>query len=119
MKFLAISLATLSVASAAAVNGKVSYDGWKVFRVTVGDDSAKLSSVMNKLQLSTWKGKVASSSVVDIPVPPLQVLEFESSIKDFSSLVMHEDLGASIAQEEVFETYACIYPRPTAISAIY
>lgn len=110
MKFLAPLLATLGLASAAAVNSKVTYDGWKVYRVTVGDDSSKLSSVMSKLQLSTWKGKVGHSSVVDIPVPPLQTLEFESGINGYSSLVMHEDLGASIAQEEVFETYACIYP---------
>jgi carboxypeptidase A4 len=98
MKFLAPFLATLAVASAAAVNNKVTYDGWKVYRVTVGSDSAKLSSVMNKLQLSTWKGKVG--------------------IQGYNSLVMHKDLGASIAQEEIFETYACIYPRPTAISAM-
>jgi carboxypeptidase A4 len=97
MKFLAPFLATLAVASAAAVNNKVTYDGWKVYRVTVGSDSAKLSSVM---------------------VPPLQVLEFESGIQGYNSLVMHKDLGASIAQEEIFETYACIYPRPTAISAM-
>ncbi|KAF2438513.1 carboxypeptidase A1 precursor [Karstenula rhodostoma CBS 690.94] len=106
MKFLAPLLATFGLASAAAVNSKVSYDGWKVYRVTVGDDSSKLSSVMNKLQLSTWKGKVGHSSVVDIPVPPLQTLQFESGIQGYSSLVMHEDLGASIAQEEIFETYA-------------
>jgi carboxypeptidase A4 len=110
MKFLAPFLTTLALASAAAVNNKVSYDGWKVYRVTVGSDSTKLSSVMNKLQLSTWKGKVGTSTVVDIPVPPLQVLEFESGIQGYNSLVMHEDLGVSIAQEEIFETYACIYP---------
>ncbi|KAJ4290567.1 hypothetical protein N0V90_010784 [Kalmusia sp. IMI 367209] len=106
MKFFAISLATLGLASAAAVDSKVSYDGWKVFRVTVGENSAKLSSVMEKLQLSTWKGKVATSKVVDVVVPPAHVLEFQASTQGYNTLVMHEDLGASIAQEEVFETYA-------------
>lgn len=120
MKFFAISSAILGLASAAAVQSKVSYDGWKVYRVTVGDDSAKLESVISKLQLSPWKGKnVAASSVVDVPVPPAQILEFESGIQGYSNLVMHEDLGASIAGEEVFETYACNYPQPTAISAMH
>jgi hypothetical protein len=119
MKFLAISLATLGLASAAAVDSNVSYDGWKVYRVTVGDNKAKLSSVMNKLQLSTWKGKVATSTVVDVPVPPAHTLEFEAAIQGYSSLLMHEDLGASIAGEEVFETYACIYPRLATLSAFH
>ena len=110
MKFFAITLATLGLASAAAVNNKITYDGWKVYRVTVGDNKAKLSSVMDKLQLNTWKGKVASSSVVDVPVPPAHVLEFEAATQGLNTLVMHEDLGASIAGEEVFETYACNYP---------
>ena len=118
MKFLALSLATLGLASAAAVDSKVSYDGWKVYRITVGENKAKLSSVLEKFQLNTWKGKVATSTVVDVPVPPAHVLEFEAATQGYNSLVMHQDLGASIAGEEVFETYACIYPRPTAISAM-
>jgi len=114
MRFFALSLASLGLASAAAVqnkatvNTKVSYDGWKVFRVTVGQDKATLSSVMDKLQLQTWKGKVATSDVVDVAVPPVHVSEFEAATERFKTTVMHEDLGASIAQEEVFEAYACM-----------
>lgn len=110
MKFLAISLAALGLASAAAVNNKVSYDGYKVFRVTVGDSAAKLSAVMDKLQLSTWKGKVGVSKVVDVVVPPAHVLEFQAATQGINTLVMHEDVGASIAQDEILETYACMYP---------
>ncbi|KAF1973766.1 hypothetical protein BU23DRAFT_505937 [Bimuria novae-zelandiae CBS 107.79] len=119
MKFLALSLAGLSLASAAAVNGKVSYDGWKVYRVTVGDNKAKLSSVMDKLQLSTWKGKVATSTVVDVPVPPTHVLEFEAATQGYNTLVMHDDLGASIAGEEAFETYASDFTTAVAPNATW
>ena len=118
MKFLALSLATLGLVSAAAVDSKVSYDGWKVYRVTVGENKAQLSSVIDKLQLSPWKGKAATSNVVDVPVPPAHVKEFEAATQGYKTFVMHKDLGASIAGEEVFETYACIYPRTDISSAM-
>ncbi|CAI6340827.1 unnamed protein product [Periconia digitata] len=106
MKFLAVSLATIGLASAAAVESKVDYSGWKVFRVNVGEDSTKLASIVDTLQLETWKGKVATSKVVDLVVPPTQIEEFEASAKDINKEVMHEDLGASIESEEIIETYA-------------
>jgi carboxypeptidase A4 len=109
MKFLVASLATLGLVSAAAVQSKVDYTGWKVFRVNVGEDSAKLGAVVDSLQLQTWKGKVATSKVVDLVVPPAQVEKFKASTGSMNIEVMHEDLGASIAAEEVFETYACTY----------
>ena len=106
MKFLAASLATIGLASAAAVESKVDYSGWKVFRVNVGEHAAKLGSIVDSLQLETWKGKVSTSKVVDLVVPPTQIQEFEAAAKDINTEVMHEDLGASIADEEVFEVYA-------------
>lgn len=113
MKFLAVSLATIGLAAAAAVESKVDYAGWKVFRVNVGADSAKLASIVDTLRLETWKGKVGTSKVVDLMVPPTQIEAFEVSAKDLTKEVMHEDLGASITNEEVFETYASMYPPTT------
>jgi len=117
MKFLGLTLASLGLASAASIATKVSYDGWQVYRVTVGDNKAKLKSVVNRLQLETWKGKIDSSAVVDVVVPPSQVDAFAAS--GLNSKLLHDDLGLSIADETSFGVYAAgiapwhtfIYPR--------
>lgn len=116
MRLFAVTLASLGLASAAAVNSKVNYDGFKVYRVTVGEDRAKLSSVVDSLKLATWKGKVATSKVVDVVVPPSQISEFEASTEGLSTKVMHNDLGTSIQGEETFEVYGGVsgkyHPSP-------
>jgi carboxypeptidase A4 len=43
MKFLAATLASLGLASTASVAKKVSYDDWKVYRVNVGSNAAKIT----------------------------------------------------------------------------
>jgi hypothetical protein len=43
IKFLAATLASLGLASAASVAKKVSYDDWKVYRVNVGSNAAKIT----------------------------------------------------------------------------
>lgn len=111
MKLFAVALASLGLVSAATVPKKVSYANWKVYRVNVGEDNAKLSSVVDSLKLQTWKGKVATSKVVDVMVPPSQISEFEASTEGLSTEVMHEDLGLSISDEETFQVYAGIYPH--------
>ncbi|CAE7015158.1 hypothetical protein CFE70_002626 [Pyrenophora teres f. teres 0-1] len=106
MKFLGVTLASLGLVSAATVAKKVSYDDWKVYRVNVGPDAAKLENVMSKLQLELWKGKPATSDVVDLMVPPTAIQDFEASTADFETKVMHTNLGLSIANETTFSTYA-------------
>lgn len=88
------------------VSKKVSYDDWKVYRVNVGSNTEKFKSVVNKLQLETWKGKPATSQVVDVMVPPTQIKDFEASTADIDTAVMHENLGLSMADEDVFNVYA-------------
>lgn len=109
MKFLGVTLASLGLVSAATVAKKVSYDDWKVYRVNVGSNSAKLENVMSKLQLELWKGKPATSDVVDLMVPPTAVQDFEASTTDFETKIMHDNLGLSIANETTFSTYAGTY----------
>ncbi|KAF2850345.1 hypothetical protein T440DRAFT_397318 [Plenodomus tracheiphilus IPT5] len=99
MKFLGLAFASLGLASAATVAKKVSYDDWKVYRVNVGSNTAKFNDVVSKLKLETWKGKPASSDVVDVVVPPTQISAFEASTADIETRVMHENLGLSIADE--------------------
>jgi carboxypeptidase A4 len=68
---------------------------------------------MNKLQLELWKGKPASSNVVDVMVPPTAVKDFEASTKDMETAVMHDNLGLSIADEQTFSVYAGTFtPHP-------
>lgn len=108
MKLLSITLASLGVASAASVSNKqfFSYDDWKVFRVNGPSNTAKFQEVVKKLQLDVWKGKPSSGDVVDVSVAPEQLSAFEEATKGFETKLMHENLGASIADENTFSVYA-------------
>ncbi|KAL6711605.1 hypothetical protein ACN47E_004539 [Coniothyrium glycines] len=106
MKFLGVTLASLGLVSAATVTKKVSYDDWKVYRVNVGSNVEKVKNVVSKLKLETWKGKPVANQAVDVVVPPTQISEFEASTADIDTAVMHENLGLSIADEDVFSVYA-------------
>jgi carboxypeptidase A4 len=106
MKFLAATLASLGLASAASVAKKVSYDDWKVYRVYVGSNAARISDVMSKLKLELWKVKPASSDVIDVMVPPSAIDDFEASTADVETSVMHDNLGLSITYENSFSVYA-------------
>lgn len=110
MKSLAVLSTTIAAASAAAVAGassqRVSYDGTKVFRVSVGDEVDRVNGVINKLQLNTWKGVPRAGALADIVVPPEQVDEFNAEISGLNVTTMHEDLGLSIADESSFSVYA-------------
>jgi len=111
MKFLGITLASLGLVSAASVSNKqkVSYDDWKVFRVNGPSNTAKFQEVVKKLQLDVWKGKPSSGDVVDVSVAPEQLSAFEEATKDFETKIMHENLGASISDENTFSVYAGEY----------
>ncbi|KAK3368684.1 hypothetical protein B0H63DRAFT_79957 [Podospora didyma] len=85
---------------------KKSYDGYKVFRVTVGHEINKVNGIVSKLDLTTWKGAPRAGAYADIVVPPAQLDAFNTEIAGLETLTMHEDLGASIAEESSFSTYA-------------
>ncbi|KAK2024406.1 zinc carboxypeptidase [Colletotrichum zoysiae] len=110
MKSLATLSALVATASAASVAFEspepVSYDGTKVFRVSVGDEVDRVNDIVNKLQLSTWKGAPRAGAFADIVVPAADVGTFEAEIAGLNVTTMHEDLGASIASESTFSTYA-------------
>jgi|SRR5690242_14615159 len=108
MKFLGVTLASLGLVSAASVSNKqkISYDDWKVFRVNGPSNNAKFQEVVNKLQLDVWKGKPSSGDVVDVSVAPEQLSAFETATKEIETKLMHDNLGASIANETTFSVYA-------------
>jgi len=95
----------LGLASAVSVQGKASYDGWKVYRINVNGKNSELSKAVNKIGLHTWKGKPEASSVVDVVVAPSQFDAFEKVAGQFTVELMHDDLGQSIAAEADFPVY--------------
>lgn len=82
---------------------KVSYDGAKAIRIEVGEDVTSVLSIITELKLETWKGMADGVPVagghVDLVVPANKVAKFNKLAEKIKTEVMHEDLGASIAQE--------------------
>lgn len=107
MKTIAFIAALLAAGSASSVPRPrvVSYDGFKVFRVGVGKDTAEIDGIVSKLGLDTWEYPRQPGSFADILVGPKQVKAFEKETAKFHVETMHEDLGASIADETSFQTY--------------
>ncbi|KAF2650456.1 hypothetical protein K491DRAFT_608767 [Lophiostoma macrostomum CBS 122681] len=105
MRFFALHLASLGLASAAAVNTKVTYDGWKVYRVNVADN-AKFSTLVSDLGLATWKGRPETSDVVDVMVSPSQLEAWGQAAEGLETQVMHDNLGEAVAAEADFPVYA-------------
>jgi len=108
MKLLGVTLASLGLVSAASVSNQqaVSYDQFKVFRINGPSNTDKFQEVVKKLQLDVWKGKPSSGDVVDVSVAPEQLSAFQDATKGLDTKIMHENLGASIADENTFSVYA-------------
>lgn len=102
----------LSILSACSVvDAKVSYDGSKAMRISVGSDVSAVKSLIDTLALPTWKGVVNGvpqpNGFVDLVVPYEKISAFDKMTSGMKTEVMHEDLGASIADESsVMSIYA-------------
>ncbi len=105
MKAFALNSLLLGLASSAAVTRKADYDGYQVIRLQVGDNLAKVQSLIKTLSLSTWNGKAKANSEVDIVVPAAVTEQFEADIAGLNSQIMHANLGESIAQEANYPVY--------------
>ena len=106
MKVFAAVAAFVAAASAAAVPATpVSYDGYKVFRVPVGKSAAPIDAIIKKLELETWEYTRQPGSFADLVVSPDKLKLFERQAANLGAVVMHEDLGASIAEESAFTTF--------------
>jgi len=103
---LLLSSVVFALVSAVSVPGKVSYSGYKVFRVAYGTESSKIDSLVSSLSLETWKSSAKATGHVDVVVPPSALQDFELGTTDMETSVMHNDLGSSIAEEESFQAYA-------------
>jgi hypothetical protein len=112
---LLVSSGLLALASAASIQApapRKSYSGYKVFRVDVGSNADRLNAVVDKLGLSTWKGRPRPNTQADIVVPPNVLEAFEAEVAGLNKVTMHEDLGLSIEDETTFGVYAGMPPFP-------
>lgn len=96
---LLLSSLIFTVVSSLIVPRKVNYDGYKVVRLSTGSSLPKVKSLIKDLSLSTWNGGPKANAEVDIVVPSDKVAEFDASTADLAKTVMHENLGAAIAEE--------------------
>lgn len=106
MRLFLASQLLIALAAAGIVPRKASYDGAKVFRMPVGHEAEKMKTLINDLHLSTWNGDAKDDAIIDLFVPAEKVLDFEEATLDLDTEVMHEDLGASIAEESKFGSFS-------------
>lgn len=105
-------LSTLALLAATGARGAVveprtvSYNGYKVFRLAVGDQVDRVNALVSDLSLATWKGAPRSNAMADIVVAPGQLDQFRARTAGLDMITMHEDLGAAIAEESSFGLYA-------------
>ncbi|KAK5084584.1 hypothetical protein LTR05_005662 [Lithohypha guttulata] len=98
MKFLSVASSIVALVSAAALSPreeKVSYDGFKVYRITTGENLASVQDKLVDIEMKPWN--MDFSKHIDVAISPDQIEKFESLNLD--TIVMHEDLGADIAAE--------------------
>lgn len=103
MKHLTLILSALSLAIASPYiqPRQVSYDGYRVFRVPVGLDASKVTEIVDKLELDTWKAPNKAGAFADVVVAPEKLQAFNDEVAGIEGIeVMHEDLGASILAEQ-------------------
>lgn len=105
-------LSAASLAAAVALpepelsSGKVSYDGYKMFHVEVGDleGYSALESLLAGLpDAIPIEACTSHSDHLDVAVPAHSLNAFDAL--NLTSTVIHEDLGAAIAAEGALEPY--------------
>ncbi|KAI0405637.1 hypothetical protein F4802DRAFT_596906 [Xylaria palmicola] len=101
MRFLraALLLAPLAVGVQVDRRGRMTFDGYKVFRVLTGDDAADFESKLESLsaiELSRNRGHIEVQHF-DIAVPPESLDAFDAL--NYEAQTLTEDLGADIALE--------------------
>jgi murein tripeptide amidase MpaA len=119
MKAFAALAAIVATASAAVVPApSVSYDGFKVFRVSVAESNAAINNVVAKLGLETWENSGRPGSFADVVVPPAKLAQFTAATADMGVSLMHDDLGVSIAQESALDEMSILSENVTTYADI-
>lgn len=104
MKFLTGLSFVLPLASAAAVTPlekKITYDGFKAFRIATHNDAASIKSKIANIAAIPFN--LDNSEHLDVAIPADDISKFEKL--GLETTVLHEDLGADIAEEGTFAPY--------------
>ncbi|KAK1633471.1 zinc carboxypeptidase [Colletotrichum phormii] len=104
MKFLAGLSLVLPLASAAAVaplEKKITYNGFKAFRISTHNDPASIKKKIANIAAIPFN--LDNSEHLDVAIPAGDVSKFEELGLETS--ILHEDLGADIAEEGTFTPY--------------
>jgi hypothetical protein len=113
----ALLLAPLALATAVPkVNQKVSYSGYKAYRIATGQDAASLKNKLAKfaaVQFNNFNFK--TDQHVDVAISPDEIPAFEAL--GLTTEVMSDDLGLDIAQEGAFAPYESKSLWPTSACA--
>lgn len=97
MKYIGLfSLVGLAWCSSPA---HVSYDRFKTIRISTEVEADRVANIICGLQLLTLK---ESPSFIDVLVPPERLDIFRADAAGLDLMIMHENLGAAIADEASF-----------------
>ncbi|OAA58031.1 carboxypeptidase [Niveomyces insectorum RCEF 264] len=109
---LAPAAGATAVAKTRAASQRVSYDGFKVLRVPVSHANLHaVNSAIDDLGLSTWQDSRKPGRFADVVVPPAQATAFAERLGSIdtatteTTMMMHDDLGAAIAEEMKYGAY--------------
>jgi len=86
---------TTVISAALPLPGRVSYDGYKVFRIKTGQQFSVVNHQIASLGLEPWNEDIIRH--VDVAVPPEKLTAFNMLNLDHS--VMIRDLGHAISRE--------------------
>lgn len=102
-----LALASAAAVPEVAVRPQIkAYNGFKVFRIAVKNDVDRVTGIVEKLGLETWKAPKAPGALADIVVPPEKIADFRAAVAGLEVTTMHEDLALSIEAESSFSSYA-------------
>lgn len=93
--FRLLSLAPLALAAVLPRDEAINYDGYKVFHISTQGNSDAVLSALSSLNYDQWNYQLDDH--IDISVAGEDVAAFEALALNYT--VMHEDLGADIAEE--------------------
>lgn len=99
--FLYLAALGCALANPLVHDRQVSYEGYGVYRVPVGDDVSKVTGLIEDLGLETWKSVKKAGTHADVVVPPEKLSAFKQQTAGIEGVeVMHENLAVSIAAEQ-------------------
>lgn len=90
---------------------RVSYDGYKAFRVMAGENIDQIRDQLSPFDSVSLGCEEGHSDHLDIAIPPQSISDFEAL--DLQATVISDDLGADFAIEGAFEPYISSTPVHT------